>query len=136
MVVNPRPTAAISGTGTFCQDASNTSTNLSIAFSGTGPWNYTVSGTDGSNTSGTTSSNPATVTVTPSSATPGVITYTVSALSDANCAAIAADLTGSATVTINPSAAAPTASVIQPTCAVATGSITMTAPLGTGNSYT
>ncbi|MEI2748137.1 MAG: GEVED domain-containing protein [Ferruginibacter sp.] len=136
VVVNPRPTAVISGTGTFCQDAVNTSTNLSIAFTGTGPWNYTVSGSDGSNTSGTTSSNPATVTVTPGSATPGVITYTVSSLSDDNCAANAGDLTGSATVTINPSAAAPTANVIQPTCAVATGSITMTAPLGTGNSYT
>ena len=136
VTVNPRPTAAISGTGAFCQNAPNTSTNLTLTFTGTAPWNYTYTVNGGSPVSGTTSSNPATITVSPSSATPGVFTYAVSALSDANCTSIAADLTGTGTVTINPLAATPTATVTQPTCAVGTGTITMTAPLGTGNSYT
>ena len=71
----------------------------------------------------------------PNNATPGVSTYTVSALSDAVCTSIAADLTGSGTVTVNPSAATPTASVVQPTCAVGTGTINVTSPLGAGNTY-
>jgi len=136
VVVNPRPTAVISGSGVFCEGAANASTNLSIAFTGTAPWNYTYTVNGGSPVSGTTSSNPLTVTVDPGTGTPGLFTYEVSALSDANCASIGADLTGSGTVTVNPLAATPTANVTQPTCAVATGSITMTAPLGAGNSYT
>ncbi len=135
--VNPRPTAAISGTGAFCQNAANTSTNLTVNFTGTAPWNYTYTVDGGSPVSGTTSSNPLTIAVAPSSASPHVFTYEISALSDANCASIAADLSGSGTVTINPLAASPTAVVsVQPTCAVGTGTVTVTAPLGTGNSYT
>ncbi|MFT3911086.1 MAG: GEVED domain-containing protein [Ferruginibacter sp.] len=134
VTVNPRPTAVISGSGAFCQGVANTSTNLTITFTGTAPWNYTYS--DGTTpVSGTTSSNPLTVTVAPNSATPGVVTYTVTALSDANCASIAADLTGSGTVTINPLAANPAASVVQPTCALGTGTINVTSPLGGGNTY-
>jgi hypothetical protein len=136
VVVNERPTAVISGSGVFCEGAANASTNLSIAFTGVAPWNYTYTVNGGSPVSGTTSSNPLTVTVDPGTGTPGLFTYEVSALSDANCASIGADLTGSGTVTVNPLAATPTANVTQPTCAVATGSITMTAPLGAGNSYT
>ncbi len=137
VTVNPRPTAAISGTGAFCQNAANTSTNLTVNFTGTAPWNYTYTVDGGSPVSGTTSSNPLTIAVAPSSASPHVFTYEISALSDANCASIAADLSGSGTVTINPLAASPTAVVsVQPTCAVGTGTVTVTAPLGTGNSYT
>ncbi len=135
--VTARPTAAISGSGTFCQGAANTSTNLTVNFTGTAPWNYTYTTNGGSPVSGTTSSNPLTITVSPGSASPALFTYEVSALSDANCTSIAADLNGSGTVTINPLAASPTAVVsVQPTCAVGTGTITVTAPLGTGNSYT
>ncbi len=135
VTVNPRPTATISGSGAYCQ-GQNTSTDLTVSFTGTAPWNYTY--TDGTTpVSGTTSSNPLTITVSPGSASPALFTYEISALSDANCASVAGDLSGSGTVTINPLAASPTAVVsVQPTCAVGTGTITVTAPLGTGNSYT
>ncbi len=137
ITVNARPTAAISGSGAFCQGAANTSTNLTVNFTGTAPWNYTYTTNGGSPVSGTTSSNPLTITVSPGSASPALFTYEISALSDANCASVAGDLSGSGTVTINPLAASPTAVVsVQPTCAVGTGTITVTAPLGTGNSYT
>ena len=124
--VNPRPTAVISGSGQYCA-GQNTTTSLSIAVTGSGPWNGTLS--DGTTFSGTTS--PISVSVAPTATT----TYTVATLTDANCTAIAADLSGSATVTVNPLAGNPTASVTQPTCSTATGTITVTAPVGAGNSY-
>ncbi len=125
---NPRPTATISGGGTYCANQ-NTSTDLTLNFTGTGPWTYVLSNSGGS---GTTSNNPATVTVSPSSTT----TYTITSLSDANCTSIGADLTGSATVTVNPIPGDPAANVNpQPTCAVGTGTINVTSPLGAGLTY-
>jgi len=41
----------------------------------------------------------------------------------------------SVTITVNATPAAPTVTLIQPTCEVTTGSISITAPLGTGYSY-
>ncbi|MFT3911051.1 MAG: proprotein convertase P-domain-containing protein [Ferruginibacter sp.] len=134
VTVNPRPTAVISGSGAYCQGTSTT-TNLTVNFTGTAPWNYTYTVDGGSPVSGTTSSNPLTITVTPSNAAGHVFTYAISALSDANCTSIAADLTGTGTVTVNPLAANPTASVVQPTCALGTGTINVTSPLGGGNTY-
>ncbi|MFT3911085.1 MAG: T9SS type A sorting domain-containing protein [Ferruginibacter sp.] len=134
VTVNPRPTAVMSGSGTYCQ-GTNTTTNLTVNFTGTAPWNYTYTVDGGSPVSGTTSSNPLTITVTPSNAAGHVFTYAISALSDANCASIAADLTGTGTVTVNPLAANPTATVVQPTCALGTGTINVTSPLGAGNTY-
>ncbi|MFT3911087.1 MAG: T9SS type A sorting domain-containing protein [Ferruginibacter sp.] len=134
VTVNPRPTAVISGSGAYCQ-GTNTTTNLTVNFTGTAPWNYTYTVDGGSPVSGTTSSNPLTITVTPSNAAGHVFTYAISALSDANCASIAADLTGTGTVTVNPLAANPTATVVQPTCALGTGTINVTSPLGAGNTY-
>ncbi|MDW8418312.1 MAG: hypothetical protein RML37_02765 [Chitinophagales bacterium] len=91
VTVNPRPTGNISGTTTICAGGV---ANLTITLTGTGPWNGTLS--DGTPFSGAVS--PITVTVSPATTT----TYTIATLSDANCAAISADLTGSATVTIAP----------------------------------
>lgn len=127
VVHNNRPTGVISGGATYCGTA--TATNLSIAVTGTGPWSGTLS--DGTSFSG--SSSPITVPVTPLSTT----TYTIATLTDngTGCAAIAADLSGSATITINPAPSAPVASVIQPTCAVATGTINVTSPVGAGLTY-
>src|SRR5204862_466563 len=57
------------------------------------PFHYAING----GATVTTSNNPETVSVSPSSTT----TYTVTSLSDANCTAQAGDMTGSATVTVN-----------------------------------
>ncbi len=91
LTVNARPTAVVSGTATICQSSSTT---IQAALTGTGPWNVTWS--DGTHQNGV-SSSPATRSVSPSSTT----TYTVTALTDANCTAQAGDLTGSAVVTVN-----------------------------------
>ncbi|MBS1741980.1 MAG: T9SS type A sorting domain-containing protein [Bacteroidetes bacterium] len=128
VTVNERPTGVISGGAAYCE-GSVLPTTLSIAVTGSGPWSGTLS--DGTVFSG--SSSPITVEVTP---TPEQTTvYTIATLSDVLCNAIAADLTGSATVTVNPLAANPTATVTQPTCAVGTGTITVTAPIGDGTTY-
>ncbi len=127
VTVNERPTGVISGGAAYCE-GQNTTTTLSITVTGTGPWSGTLS--NGQAFSG--SSSPITVSVAPSVTT----TYTIASLFGSLCSSIAADLSGSATVSVNPLAANPTATVTQPTCAVGTATITMTAPLGAGNSYT
>ena len=91
VMVNARPTSVASGTATICNGGSTT---ISAALTGTGPWN--VSWSDGSNQNAVATS-PATRNASPSTTT----TYTVTALSDANCTAVPADLTGSAVVTVN-----------------------------------
>jgi hypothetical protein len=121
-----RPTASISGTGIYCAGQTST-TSLSIAVTGSGPWSGTLS--NGQSFSG--SSSPIAVSVAPTSTT----TYTVATLSDASCTAISSDLSGSALVTINPIPAAPTATVVNPTCATGTGTINVTSPLGAGFTY-
>src|SRR6185503_7677441 len=86
-----RPTSVISGTTTICNGGS---ANLTIDFTGAAPWTYSING----GTPVTTSNDPETVSVNPSSTT----TYTVSSLSYANCTADGGDMTGSATITVNP----------------------------------
>ncbi len=95
VTVHALPTAVITGGGSYC-DNDATPIELMVALSGEGPWNFTY--TDGVtpvNVSGAASS-PSTVVVTAAG------TYTVSSVSDANCANTGA---GSAIVVIN---AAPT----------------------------
>ncbi|MDO9375185.1 MAG: T9SS type A sorting domain-containing protein [Ferruginibacter sp.] len=87
-----RPTAAISGTQLICNGSS---AQVSLAMTGTGPWSGTLS--NGQAFSGST--NPLTVTVSPASNT----TFSISTLSDANCSATSADLSGSAVVTVGTS---------------------------------
>lgn len=94
LTVNPRPTSVISGSATVC---ANTPATISIALTGTAPWNITYS--DGTtSTSVTTSSSTYTFTV----ALATTKTYTVTSLTDTNCTAVAGDRTGSANITVNP----------------------------------
>ncbi|MDW8273848.1 MAG: hypothetical protein RMJ53_06440, partial [Chitinophagales bacterium] len=87
--VNPRPTGVISGSATICQSES---ANLTLTFTGTGPWSGTLS--DGTPFSSAIS--PLSLSVSP----PTTTTYTISTLSDAFCSATGSELSGSATVTI------------------------------------
>jgi hypothetical protein len=109
VTVNPRPTAAVSGATTICNGGS---TNITITFTGTGPWNYQLNG----GAVQVANSSPVIVSVSPASTT----TYEVTSLSDANCTATAADLLVTATVTVNPR---PTAS-ISGTATICAGSST------------
>ncbi|MBZ4035596.1 T9SS sorting signal type C domain-containing protein [Flavobacterium sp. 17A] len=98
--VNERPTSTVSGTRTICNGESTT---VSVALTGTAPWNisYTYGATSGTFT---TSTNPYTATVSPSTTT----TYAITALSDANCSAIASGMSGNAVITVKQIQGTPT----------------------------
>lgn len=100
VIVNPKPTSVVSGTKTICNGENAT---ISVTFTGTAPWNITY--TDGSTTgSFSTSSNPYIVDVSPTTNS----TYAITALSDANCSASTADMTGNAVITVKQIQATPT----------------------------
>lgn len=95
VTVNARPTSFITGSTTICD---GDVANISVALTGSAPWNFTYS--DGTSSWDiTTNTSPYIIGVNPSSTT----TYTVTALSDNNsCGAWVGDMTGSAIVTVNP----------------------------------
>jgi hypothetical protein len=96
LTVTTRPTAAITGSQVSCSGLP--SGNLSVALTGTQPWSLTyTNGTTPVTVNGITV-NPYTFTVSPTVAS----TYTITALSDSKCMAIASDLTGSADITLYP----------------------------------
>ncbi|SHN19951.1 beta strand repeat-containing protein, partial [Flavobacterium xinjiangense] len=116
VTVNPRPTGVISGTQTIC---AGSSTTLSIAVTGTGPWSGTLS--NGDPFSG--SSSPISVSVNVAG------TYTIATLSDANCTASVGDKKGSAAVTVR---STPTATIsingASPICSGSSSSIKFSGP--------
>ncbi|MEI7979361.1 MAG: PKD-like domain-containing protein, partial [Bacteroidota bacterium] len=89
--VYSQPTATVSGGGTICSGA--TLPNVSIAFTGTGPWTFTYTNGTTPTTVNATSSNPYVITNAPAG------TYSVTALSNANCTGT---FSGSASVVVNP----------------------------------
>ena len=93
LTVTPLPTSVISGSATTC---TGSSTTISVALTGTAPWNLTWY--DGSTSTPVTGilSSPYTFSVSPTTTT----TYTVTAVSDALCTGTS--FTGSALVTVNP----------------------------------
>ncbi len=95
--VNVRSLSAfMTGSTSVCPSGSAT---ISVALTGTAPWNLTY--TDGSTPVTITgiATSPYTFIVNPLVTT----TYTVTGLSDQFCTAAAPDLTGSAVITVNPS---------------------------------
>ncbi|MDR1680026.1 MAG: T9SS type A sorting domain-containing protein [Prevotellaceae bacterium] len=97
--IKARPAATISGTATICEGQS---TGLTISFTGTAPFTFRYTPSPGLQTADITfynslGTNDTIITVTPSTTT----SYTITQLSDANCSAVAADMTGTATITVN-----------------------------------
>ena len=92
ITVNPLPTATVSGTAVICDGAN---TNLSILFTGTGPYQYSYN--DGTVVYGpfTTNVNPTFVNVGPLVNT----TYGITTVSDVNCLGTGS---GSADITVIP----------------------------------
>jgi len=90
VVVQNRPTGVLSGSAVICPNGSAT---LSIAVTGTGPWNGTLS--NGTPFNG--GSSPIQIVVSPVAD----ITYTIATLQDAACSAQPGDLSGSAVITID-----------------------------------
>jgi hypothetical protein len=118
----PRPTAMLSGSGAICQ-GSSTPVNLTVNFTGTGPWTFTPTLNGVPQTPITTSNNPHTFTVTQ----PG--NWGLSAVSQPPGNGCTGTVSGTAVVAaINIAAsAAPTAT----NCGLSTGSVNLTASNGT-----
>ena len=123
ITVGLKPTATISGSTSVC---SGSSTNLSVALTGTSPWSVTYSNGSSSTTVNNISSSPASISVSPTSAT----TYTVTNVTDAGSCSNTG--TGSAVITVNPAPNANTGSN-QSICDGASASIG--AASVTGDSY-
>ena len=120
-VVSRQPTATVSGTAGIC---TGSSTPLSVALTGTGPW---TTWSDGFVQSGIGSS-PGTRSVSPSA----TATYSVTTVTDTNCVGAG---TGSATITVNP---IPSATISAPAalCQNAAGRLASVPNAGTGATYT
>lgn len=120
------PTGAVSGGGSVCPGS--TLPDVTFTFTGTAPFDFTYS--DGSNTFNATSPT-ATYTLT---AAP-VGTYTLTALSDDDCTAVMAGLTGSATNAYNAVPILNTPAVIARCSGVAWGVNLPSAASGVVNAY-
>ncbi|MBL7929733.1 MAG: hypothetical protein JNL47_09740, partial [Bacteroidia bacterium] len=112
------PTAAATGGGNLCLTQSGT---VTLNFTGTGPWSGTVSDGVNSVNFGPTNNNPENVAVTPTLT--GVRTYTVTALSDANCPA--GTSSGSAVFTVSSAPPAGTIGFVNSPASACSGTVTL-----------
>lgn len=104
IIVNPLPTATISGTTTICQNATNPSVTFT-GTNGTAPYTFTYKMNGGANQTITTTSGNA-VAINQNTNTSGVFAYTLVSVVDAN--GCTRNQSGTATITIN---ALPTATI-------------------------
>ncbi|MEI6434704.1 MAG: YDG domain-containing protein [Bacteroidota bacterium] len=116
---NPRPTAVLSGPAAVCEGST---TNLTLTFTGTAPWTYSIN----SGAPVTTSSNPESHSVT----VVGATTYSITGLNDFHCTSISSDYAGSVTIATNPLPAAPTGSDVTATYTKLEHTASATAPTG------
>lgn len=91
VTVNALPTANISGTASIC---TGQNTNLTFTFTGTGPWTYTYNLPTGGTSTGTTSSNPLLIPVSPAS----TFNYTLVSVNNTSCTGT---ISGGANITVN-----------------------------------
>lgn len=101
VVVNPLPSATISGTTTICSN----SVSPLITFTGSGgtaPYTFRYA-INGGTPQIITTSNGNTVTVQASTATSGIFNYNLLSVQDSSASACIQNQTGSAVITVNPS---------------------------------
>lgn len=100
IIVNPLPTATISGTATICQNSSSPS----ITFTGSGatpPYTFTFKINGGANQTVTTTSGNS-VTITAPTNTAGSFTYSLVSVQEASGTTCSNAASGSATITVKP----------------------------------
>jgi gliding motility-associated-like protein len=119
--ISPKPTAVISGSGIVCPGGSST-VNLSVAFTGTGPWQFTPLLNGSPQTPIQTSDNPYILQVTQNG------TWTLSGLSDV-LTGCTGTVSGNAVVTL--SNLNGTAAVTNAQCGLSNGAINLTPTGGT-----
>ncbi len=123
ITVNPTPVI----TSSACQQTICSGETASISFSTSIPATISWTGSDGTSGSGDISAVK-----TNTGSAPITITYTINGVATSGCNA----QPRTCQVIVNPVVAAPAASVTaQPTCAISTGTITVTAPIGAGYTY-
>ncbi|HNP33331.1 MAG TPA: hypothetical protein PKN96_08565, partial [Flavobacterium sp.] len=130
LIVNPLPSATISGTTALCQNAANPS----ITFTGSNgikPYTFTYTAPDGSSHTISTTGANSSVTLPVSTATAGTFTYTLVSVSSASTPACSQSQAGSATVTVNPTPTATISGTIAVCQNTANPSITITGANGT-----
>ena len=127
ITVNPLPTASVSGTITICEGDANPDITFTGA-GGTAPYTFTYTLNGGANQGVTTTMGNAAV-ISHSSVTPGVFTYALVSVEDANMCSQAQ--TGSAIVTVNPLPTATISGTISVCEADADPDITFTGASGT-----
>lgn len=99
VIVNPLPSATISGTTAVCQNA--TAPNITFTGSGgTSPYTFTYTINGGSNQTVTTSSGSS-VTVSQSTGATGTFTYALVSVKDASSTTCSNTASGSVTITVN-----------------------------------
>ena len=123
VTLTPSPTAVISGTTAICNGSS---TNITINFTGTGPWSFQYS--DGTTTSPAIPSffNSISFSVSPTATT----TYTLVSVSDNTVCP--GTVNGSAVVTVNqnPQVNSPVGVTINPVCSGGTTDVTLNSEVG------